>query len=308
MNILQDKPLPPVQHTEVQQIEDLRKRFGALSIIESPTGTPPSEAEWNNNMNLLREMVLTEDPRAFLRWKVIEDTMFVRHAPYLRPELKYMKEHSLWSSVWEPVLEESHVGHPVPFAFYPRSSGNLIHHAYHAARFQDETDLTCSDLDTIVEFGGGYGSLCRVYHKLGFSGKYIIFDLPHFTELQKFYLKASGFQIISPDQFSLENNGICCISDIETLKTLIEKLPNESRNQFTATWSLSETPLHIRQSILPLVNTFNAFLIAYQHRFNEMDNIGFFKLWRDTEVKGIHWMDAVIAQLPGSSYLFGCTE
>ena len=48
--------------------------------------------------------------------------------------------------------------------------------------------------DVIVEFGGGYGSMCRLVRKLGFKGRYVIFDLRPILALQKYYLGLHGVE------------------------------------------------------------------------------------------------------------------
>ncbi len=297
--------MPPPTQEEQLNIEEMRKRFEALPLITSPEGTPGSEAEWNDNMNRLRELVLSENPREFLRWEVIRYTMFSNDDPYLHAELKYLKSHSLWKSLWKEVIPEETTGHPIPYYRYPNSSGNLIHHTYHTAQFQDQTDIELKKLDLVLEFGGGYGSFCRVIHKLGFHGKYIIFDLPHFSELQRYFLRSIGISTITVDEFHSADNGVCCVSDFQQLATLLSSIPEHAEKLFTATWSLSETPVHIREKILPLVTKFDAFLIAYQHRFNEMDNSDFFTQWRTLKMQGLIWKDLLIPQIPDSSYLFG---
>lgn len=47
----------------------------------------------------------------------------------------------------------------------------------------------------VLEFGGGYGSLCRGFHRCGFKGKYMIFYFPHFSTLQRFFLGSAGIMV-----------------------------------------------------------------------------------------------------------------
>ena len=122
-----------------------------------------------------------------------------------------------WKQVWEEILEEDSAGDPKPYKGYRRSSGNRIHQAYHLARFQEETGLPVSRFPLIVEFGGGYGSLCRLVHKLGFKGQYIIFDLPEFVALQKFYLGSLAMPLIEAKDVSSGRRGILCTSDLSVL-------------------------------------------------------------------------------------------
>ena len=169
-NLIYDKPLPAATEQEKMLSSELKERFKAISPIELLASTPDSEREWQRNMNRLRELVLSEDTREFLRWDVIGDTMFATDAGYLKNELNYLQKLPNWKSVWMDVIKEVSIGHPVPCFYYPSSSGNLIHHAYHGARFQEASKINFDSLGLVFEFGGGYGSLCRVIHKLQFKG------------------------------------------------------------------------------------------------------------------------------------------
>jgi hypothetical protein len=92
------------------------------------------------------------------------------------------------------VLVESPVGNPKPSPDYPGSSGNLIHQAYSLAQLTEIGDCRLENLSQIVEFGGGFGTMCKLVHQLGFKGRYIIFDLPECSALQEYYLNAVGLQ------------------------------------------------------------------------------------------------------------------
>jgi hypothetical protein len=77
----------------------------------------------------------------------------------------------------------------MPAAVLPGSSGTLIHHAYHLHRFETVTGRFLLELQEIIEFGGGYGSMARLLARLGYRGRYHIHDLPEFAALQRFYLR-----------------------------------------------------------------------------------------------------------------------
>jgi len=253
----------------------------------------------------LKELVLNDDPRQFLRWDVVLKTMFVTNASYVGPELEYLRSLSDWDSRWRNVLEESPVGHPVPYWRYPRSSGSLIHHAYHWAQFEQTTGLRADGLDFVFEFGGGYGNMCRLIHRLGFEGRYLLFHLPAFSALQKFFLKSTDISVYSIESFKMAQNGVLCISDLEELKEILSNHVSPGNSVFIATWSISEAPIRLRDTILTLVSAFRAFLIAYQASFGEVDNIEFFEQWQKQH-HDVDWQDWRIDQVPGGSrYLVG---
>ena len=297
-----DKRLPAPSSEENVLLAELRAAFRELPVFD--TANVPSQAAWLSNMNQLRELVLNQDPRRFLRWEVVSNAMFVSFARYLAKELNYLKHRPDWRTRWDTAIEESSVGHPIPYIFHPTSSGNLIHHAYHLAQFEEKTEVSIADVDFVFEFGGGYGSMCRLFHNLGFRGRYIIFDLPSFSALQVYFLRSLGLPVRSSSDVMKTGSGIICISDLQQLTTLLADQVGARKSLFLATWSISETPLSIRESILPLVSRFQAFLIAYQDRFGEVDNVDFFGNWKET-LHNVAWRNWRIEHIPGNSYLFG---
>lgn len=255
-------------------------------------------------MNRLKALVLSDDPREFLRWDVIGYTMFVHSPGYVARELKYLRSRSDWASRWHAAIQESRVGHPLPYWRYPRSSGNLIHHAYHIAQFEEKTGTRIADMETIFEFGGGYGCMCRLVHEMGFRGRYIIFDLPGFSALQQFYLNSYGLNAHSTESFDSSKDGIVCLSDYESLEGLLNRTTDGRSAALIATWSLSETPTAFRESILSLTSEFEAFLISSQSHYKEVDNIEFFERWRNGR-SDIDWSNWRIPHLGNNFYLMG---
>jgi hypothetical protein len=159
----------------------------------------------------------------------------------------------------------------------------------------------------VFEFGGGYGSMCRLLHNLGFRGRYLIFDLPAFSRLQRYFLSSIGVPLRTAAEFEAGEPGVLCIDDQSQLHACLENVPH-SNALFMATWSISETPVHLRNAILPLVRDFGNFLIGYQSRFNEVDNVAFFGAWRDGMPAKIRWHDWAIRHLRENSYLVGSAQ
>jgi hypothetical protein len=310
LDILLERPLPLPSRDEEAFLSELHTAFRELSVLDI-TKALPSETVWRSNMNRLRELVLNQDPREFLRWDVVSRTMFVSFSRYTSTELKYLKHRPDWNTRWRPAIKESLVGHPmrygyhpIPYIFYPASSGNLIHHAYHVAQFEEKTKVQVHNIDYVFEFGGGYGSMCRLFYNLGFHGKYIVFDLPSFSELQRYFLRTLGLPVQSVTEFVKSRAGIVCVSDIQQLITLLTDHSEARNTMFIATWSISESPISIRDSILPLTSEFQSFLIAYADTFGEVNNVDFFNNWKET-IRNISWHSWRIEHIPGSVYLVG---
>lgn len=303
LRMLFGRSLPPVSQEEKVFLDELLVTFRALPL-HANDDSDSAGAAWGHNMNRLRELVLNRNPRKFLQWDVVADTMFVFFARYLQCELRFLRGLPDWDERWCPAIRESWVGQPTRYALYPPSSGNLIHHAYHVAQFEKKVGKKVDDLDFILEFGGGYGNMCRLIHTLGFRGRYVVFDLPPFSALQTYFLKASGLLLMSASDLQRSASGVTCLSDVRDLSLLFDPEREIEEGMFLATWSLSESPLEIRGLVFPFIARCKFFLIAYQRRFGEVDNETFFEAWKAT-LPNVLWDGWSIDHMRGSRYLVG---
>lgn len=302
LSSLQIRVIDPATPREIALINELRRNCGQLP---SRDVKGPSDAEntWNKVLNHFRYLIATKDPRRFLTWDHLQ-TMVVGNADYVEQELAYLKQSEDWSARWSPSIEESNVGQPRPYPDYPQSSGNLIHHGYHLCRFEEVAGKLIDSFDMVVEFGGGYGSMCRLFHGLGFKGRYVIFDFPEFSYLQQFFLRSLDLPVQSIESFREPRQGIVTVSDIALLEEVVSAHRENGQSLFVATWSLSETSIEFRQRILRLVSLFDAFLFAYQDKFGEVDNDAFFTDWKSAKPE-IRWHQWPIQHLPGNYYIMG---
>lgn len=290
--------LPAPSPKERALIDTLRAQIRALPEILPDEGVNRAEQFWMENRVNLRRELLSKDPRAFLNFPVICETMFLDDPPYIAHELKALRSSPAWRNRWCAAIRES-VTIPAPACpYYSKSSGNLIHQASHLWHFEQVTGLDISRFGAILEFGGGYGSLCRLVRQLGFNGRFFIFDLPEFSALQEFYLRANDIPISS---FASPTAGAICLSEFEQLRELNPAVPIDL---FLATWSLSETPFAFRRQVLGTVRARN-WLIAYQHEFESLDNAEFFADW-SRENPAYRWQNIPLSHMPGRhSYLVG---
>ena len=284
-------------------IDELLNDFQKIPIIDTKN-LSDAALTWATNMNRLRELIFNDDPRRFLQWDVIRHTMFVDNTQYVLKELDSLRHSTLFNKYYQKGIIESEVGSPSRCHLYKNSSGNLIHHAYHIQQFEEKTNIAISTIDFVFEFGGGYGCMCRLFNSLGFNSKYVIFDLPSFSLLQKYYLKSLGHRLLTVEEFCREQSGILCISDLQELKDVLKTVISVKRILFIGTWSISETAIDLRNNIFLLLNNFNLFLIAYQDKFKEVDNIDYFKNIQNN-YKKIKWDNWKIEHIPGNNYLIG---
>lgn len=293
---------------EEKLIEELKKTLISIPALNENTKKTDG---WADNIARLNDLVKTEDPRAFLQWDVIKKTMEVGNADFIETELKFLRGLDNWAR-WEKAICEVSIGSPTRSNIYPKSSGNLIHHAYHVARFEYFTSKNVTNMDCIFEFGGGYGSMYRLVHNLGFRGKYIIFDLPIFSAIQKYFIKSIGLEVHTLNSFKKSKTGVICVTDIQVLQELILEYMPTNKGMFLATWSLSECPLELREKVLSVVLKFDNFLLGYQGRFEGLDNVKFFHEWKNG-LKTINWHHEKIDHLPNKTfkdnyYLMGAVD
>lgn len=258
--------------------DELKAAFAALDAFEPMDSVEP-EHTWKFWAWDLRQNVAKKEPAEFLTWPGLVSTMFVGNAPYIDYEYDRLALTTL------NVLNEPQVGKPELYTAPdpdPRvkTSGNLIHQAYHLSQW-DWGDNRISRLNTIIEIGGGYGAMALICYRLGFRGRYIIYDLPEFSLLQQYYLSNVG------------------VPNVEFM-TQIDK-PMEA-DLLIGLYSLNEMPLHARKAIIALCPA-TSYLIAYGASWGGIDNMA----WASELMKrkGYNWRTWNVAHLPNCWYLVG---
>ena len=288
-----------MSNMENQLIKELRNKLEIIS--ETNKSDIQGEQQWISNIKRLNTLVKEENPESFLQWDVIKRTMVVGNADFIDIELQFLKSLPDWEDRWKLAIKEVKSGEPTLYPQYPESSGNTIHHAYHIAQFEHTSGLKVSEMKIVFEFGGGYGNMYRLLSNLGFKGKYIIFDFSQFSALQEYYIKSLGLKVLTIDNFKTANSGVLCISELEVLRQALRQCVDIKEAMFLATWSISETPISFRESILSLVTKFKYFLIAYQGQFEDNNNIEYFDLWKKT-LEYFEWVSFKIDHIPNTYY------
>ena len=268
----------------------------ALQAI--PTGSNARDF-WQSNEGLVCELIAHGNLDAFLRWPIILQTMFTDRSPWVWREFAFLRSHPLWESRWRPATRESAVGAPYRFMLHPQSSANLLHHAYHLCLLEERSRRPLADLELIVEFGGGYGSMARLCHNLGFRGRYILFDLPVFAALQRYYLGALDLPYQDLSVTANARLGTLC-----NLETLLKTSVPAQGSLFLATLSLCETPVSLRDQLLPWIGQFEQVLVTYSEQFGEIDNLAYFARMQ-AGLTRLRWTDLPLPHPEQHHMLFG---
>jgi putative sugar O-methyltransferase len=161
-------------------------------------------------------------------------------------ELNYLRTRPRALSDLARKYKESPVGSPAIDCAELKISANSLGMLYYFTRIAEKTDL--KSLRAIVEFGGGYGCLSRVFQELlPSSPTYVIVDLPEMLALQHYFLRAS----------SPERRVVTHFAPPTTLESGATHLVPVQHAQslplapdlFVSTFALSETPQKLQESI-----------------------------------------------------------
>lgn len=285
--------LPRPSAREQTAIDELRARIAVLPPLAVSRDTDPAARFWIQQRRALREYLSTEDPRTFLDSSVVRSTMFVDSPDFIAAELASLRHDPRWNDRWRHALLESPSIVKPPCAWSPAFTGNLIHQASHIQMFEQATGADVSRLGSVLEFGGGYGGLCGLIHRLGFKGRYAIRDLPEFGALQRFYLALNDLGLAGG-----AGEAIHFIEDADATGAM-----NHSPDLFVALWSISETPESLRREILDAIEP-SCWLIAFQRHWGHINNHEFFQRWSESRPQWT-WSCKPIPHIPSEYYLVG---
>lgn len=192
----------------------------------------------------------------FKVWASVMSVPFMtraRFTDYIGPVLMAAKA----SETVRNALEEQMIGyngeadfqHFSMFEDLPTTMNRIQHMAHLVLTGWGPYEL--SKLDTIVELGGGIGDMADIVYKLGFKGKYIIYDFKEVGQIQKWYHDQLG------------HTNIVHTSDVNDLV---------DADLMIGTWSFTEMPLDLREEIMGKIGGTKNWLIAYSNHIFGIDN------------------------------------
>ncbi len=237
------------------------------------------EEDGNSNNKLKTHKIFSENVYSlikekkldnFLRQGFIQKMFFVHNRLY---NVIFLREIlSSKSNLFIKLLEENSIGNPVPFFLYKKSSGNRIRHLFLLKKIFDYAQIT--DADAVLEIGGGYGCMAKIFQEINPNVDYTIFDLPEVNLLQYYYLKSNyiNFKIDQIDSDKI------LTSKIDILSTKIDLLKNRGKKiMVIANWSISEMPLKLRDKLIFLFENCDYGIISYQSEFENISNKQYFQ-------------------------------
>ncbi len=168
----------------------LTRRFpGVLASMEGMDLGPWVTPLWEGFNAKMLSAIEPVPPMRFLRESVIRRSMFVDvRGAWLQAQMELLTGHFGAEQLRE-LAAETPVGDPPLCDASLMTSHNTVHHLAHLARYEQHTGSQLAACSTVLEWGGGYGNLCRLMHRMSSElERYIIVDTPLFCALQWLYL------------------------------------------------------------------------------------------------------------------------
>lgn len=255
---------------------------------------------WEDYNQKIEKAFLPHPPFSFLTDATIASTMVVTSGGKLLEEELSFLEKKIPKDKLRFLLAEDSVGHPLILNSGYLTSHNSIHHLYHLLRFLDRTRCDLDQTNTIVEWGGGYGNMAKIYRRLK-SGPctYTIIDTPLFSSIQWLYLTT----ILGKEKVNLlqDPQDTIQVEKINLLPLCFLDRCQIQSDLFISTWALSESSRYAQDYVVTH-NWFKAkhILLAYQDsspKFPHARNLEKIALNSEAIIENIEF-------LPGNHYAF----
>lgn len=204
---------------------------------------------WNfRQKDLMRKFIKDGGARNFLQWPIVHETLYTGYTE------NAAKERELIPSFMLPVSKDPAIGNPTGLKSPEGASGTYIRQLLVALLVNSHL-APIRSMDTLFEFGGGYGALAVVLKRLGFAGLHYVYDFPALHLLREWYLGevgASTISLTSPQDMTV--------------------------NVFVSVCALDEAPLETRSTVLESVKA-KYYLIWMTRNYYGVDNYTWFMNW-----------------------------
>ena len=291
--------LERIKKYQKENYELIKSRFieyyNQINRYDIHNFTKPAWDEYNSKI----EPSLLPYPRfAFLNEPVIKSTMFIpSHVKWIKDELKFIKGQFSKKKLQKYLLED-YIGMPYLNNVRYLTSNNTIHHFYSISRFLEKTKCDLNKMNTIIEWGGGYGNMAKlILRMINKKITYILIDTPLFSCVQWLYLSC----IFGSKNINLMQNSNDNIKPQKINIIPVNFVENYMLNGdlFISTWVLSESSRYSQDFVLNS-DWFNSkhILLAYQEsndRFIDANRIESYYKKYDLKIEPIPF-------LPGNNY------
>lgn len=223
---------------------------------------------WRGHVDGMEKYFLNEFEYSFLRHPIIRENIFVNINKKLqKAQMEYLTE-MLGKEKLAKLLPESTVGNPTITNFRFKTSHNTIHHLHHLVKFSQEADVKLEKIQSVTEWGGGYGNFARIFLRINPEVTYTVIDLPIFSFIQALYLSTifgyGKINLITNISHDVQKGKI---NIIPLNKEVLENLIHSKTDLFVSTWALSESSEYA-QNFIKSSSFFNASYLLLAHQEN----------------------------------------
>lgn len=224
---------------------------------------------WNDLRKKINNHLKNDNISNFFRWKEIQYTMI---AGVANVEYEYLITSNNWK-IWEDKLIET-ILKPNSHSILVNSSTNNLHHAYSLQILMELTGILLNDFGDVIEFGGGYGNVCRLFKNWGHVKNYYMYDISELIQIQKYYLSENN----------VIDNVIYCEGH-DVIK------PSKKNSLFLGMWSISEIPIDEREYLLKNLGFYDCenIFLGLQANHVGMDNLGWIKNYIIPKLKQLNY-------------------
>jgi len=226
---------------QVSKFNSLKGKFAEIYNEVKKYNIPSQfvEPNWQEFNSKLEQKFLPDPPFSFIRDKLFASIFsFGAGGNALKKQLGFL-ESKLPENKLRLVLEEDYVGKPMLFSSKYLTSHNSIHHLHHLLRFSHIMKCDLEQINTVVEWGGGYGNLAKIFYRLKSTpSTYVIIDIPLVSSIQWLYLTVTlgkeAVNIVQSSDDAIEPGKINLIP-----LGFVDKISIKA-DLFLSTWALSE--------------------------------------------------------------------
>lgn len=233
------------QLQQIQTFESLAAKFsrvlGSLQGVLDDSARSLILASWEDFNEEIRMELGPRPPLDFLRMEIVIKTVapIPYRASYFHWYKKFLENHFSRQDLWK-LLEENYVGKPLVTWPRYRTSFASTQHLFHIAFLREKISAAFDDVETVLEWGGGYGNFAKILLRyLGRQATYILIDTPLMTSVQWLYLSSVlGEESVNLVDDSSEGvkKGVINLVSLPFVNNIDEK-----PGLFVSTWGLSES-------------------------------------------------------------------
>lgn len=239
---------------------DFSDRYAEVRALGDPAALEPP---WRSYLAELERHLLPRPPADFLRLPVALETMTAHGRHARAAQLSHLRRRLPQAELARLVREDA-VGAPLVAERRLLSSGTRIQAVTGMQALAETAGVEPASVRSIVEWGGGYGQLARLWRRVG-QPTYVLVDLPLVACLQWLYLasvlgeEAVRLYATTPGE---PESGL-----VHVLPAAIADAGALRPELFVSTWGLSESPAETQRRVAES-GFFGAehLLVAFQRR------------------------------------------